>query len=169
MEKDRITKIDSALGYVRLDSRFESIKIYFRVKSKEDSDSNKSMSELNSSSSSLNASQWMTVLERTSPLENRAWFEDREGDKKAQSVPKQTQKPKDIETPKLMAKPVINNTRLVTAEEVLSSKGPDDWSKLTEFMRTRSISRPVRSRSEPLNIEETRNLPKKRKRLPTPE
>ena len=131
----------------------------------------KSIAELNSSSSSLNASQWATVVERTTPLENRRWFpeamlvENEEG-KKSKEEKNQVVN----ETPK-MARPALNNARLISAEEVLANEGPDDWSRLTEFMRTRTVSRPERSRSEPMQTGSSgaSNVSKKRKRLPTPE
>ena len=139
--------------------------------SKDGNDVDKTMLEPNSSSSSsLSASQWTTVLERTSPLENGSWFMDQETKKNDQAKPDQPTKPSGIhETPKLLARPL--NSRLVTAEEVLASDGPNDWSKLTEFMRTRTISRPERSRSEPMqtNVKESTQLSKKRRRPPSPE
>ena len=81
-------------------------------------------------------------------------------------------KQKVDETPKLVPKPALNSARLISAEEVLASEGPDDWSRLTEFMRTRTLSRPERSRSEPMQTQSSgnSNATKKRKReLPTPE
>ena len=128
--------------------------------------------ESSSSSSSLNASQWATVVERTTPLENGRWFPENLIDKKeTENKPKEKVEQKVEETPKLLAKPALNNTRLISAEEVLASEGPDDWSRLTEFMRTRTLSRPERSRSEPMQTLSAgnSNVSKKRKRLPTPE
>ena len=134
-------------------------------------ETNKSISELNSSSSSSNASKWATVVERTNPLENRRWFPEamlveKESGKEAKNEENQG----TDETPKL-SRPTLNNARLISAEEVLESEGPDDWSRLTEFMRTRTVSRPERSRSEPMQtaLSMTVNVSKKRKRLPTPE
>ena len=131
----------------------------------------KSITELNSSSSSLNASQWATVVERTTPLENGRWFPEAmlvENEAGKKSKDGKNQEPN--ETPKL-TRPTLNNARLISAEEVLANEGPDDWSKLTEFMRTRTVSRPERSRSEPMQTASSgaSNASKKRKRLPTPE
>lgn len=124
--------------------------------------------DLNSSSSSLNASQWATVVERTTPLENGRWFPDVHMET---NKPIEMKKPETEETPKLTARPVLNNARLISAEEVLAAEGPDDWSRLTEFMKTRTVSRPERSRSEPMKTISlgSLNISKKRKRPPTPE
>ena len=125
--------------------------------------------ELNSSSSSsLSASQWTTVLERTSPLENTFFTEDKPNSEML------VDQPKEETTPKRMVKPTLSNQRLISAEEVLSNDGPDDWSKLSEFMRTRVIGRPDRSRSEPVGLgsagsQKTTKKSQKRKRGPTPD
>ena len=131
----------------------------------------RSIAELNSSSSSLNASQWATVVERTTPLEKDRWFpEAMLVEKEAGKTSKGEKNQGAEETPK-PARLALNNARLISAEEVLANEGPDDWSRLTEFMKTRTVSRPERSSSEPMQAASsgTLNVTKKRKRLPTPE
>ena len=131
----------------------------------------KSTPEHNSSSSSLNAAQWATVVERTTPLENGRWFPEVSMDiKEVEDKPKEKKKPEIEETPRLMARPALNNARLISAEEVLAAEGPDDWSRLTEFMKTRTVSRPERSSSEPMKTLSlgSMNISKKRRRSPSP-
>ena len=106
------------------------------------------------------------MLERTSPLENR-WFQDEKpSTKKGNSKPKKSD---DDGTPKTLVRPSLNSVRLVTAEEVLANDGPDDWTKLADYMKTRVVGRPERARSEPMRIDSALNVSKKRKRHPSPE
>ena len=119
-------------------------------------------SDLDSSSSSLNTSQWATVIERTTPLENSKGLP-----KDDSNVKEDEDKSKDEVTPNRLIRPTLN-ARLITAEEVLACEGPESWSRLTEFMRTREISRPERSRSEPARNDAKRssnqtNLPAKKR------
>ena len=114
------------------------------------------IAELNSSSSnaSVNASKWVTMIERVQPLENSKCSANDETPKKDQK-----EDPKSDGTPKV-ARPRLTKSRLVTAEEIIANDGPNDWSKLTEFMRNETISEPVRS----IDVDETQR--KKRKRTP---